>query len=239
MITFPKHTIPGRLLFLCLMAAHTGIAPYLSAEEEPLLSFTYSVHSTLGLLTMEATVEVTAEEVKTAKFRVPNRGFSRPQRYQGDGSFAFRLIGDDGEPGPPVNLPASPEWNGRHVYFFAFGNRGGEVPIRLAPMPENPEFRGRGAVIFGNYSNTPIAAQLGPHRVRTQPGKIVWHPAVDAPDGMQTLIVKAGEDGLRPLYRNLIPVRPDHRLFIFILPGRDDRGERLLVVFDDSLRTRS
>ena len=223
-----------RRLSFVLLALIFGAGTSSAQEDEP-LRFTYSMHSTLGLLRMEATVEATGEAVGTNTFRVPNRGFSEIQSYRGDGSFAYRLLGEeDGPKWPSVSLQAPRSWNGRHLYFFAFRNPGGEVPIRLAPLPENPEFRGRGAIVFGNYASVPIAAKLGEATVRTLPGKTLWRAAPDAPEGMETLLVKAEDDRLRPIYRNRIPIRENERLFIFIVPGPRERGEQLIVIYDRS-----
>jgi hypothetical protein len=232
---FPSPKCGRSVCLLLFVLLATIQLPAAAADEEPLVSFSYSVHSTIGLLTMEASTEVSQTTTTTAVFRVPNRGFSRSQQYTGDGNFSYHLIDADGEAGVSSELLAPIDWNGRHIYFFAFANPGGEASVRLAPLPENPDFRSQGAVVFGNYTQKPIAARLGNNEVRTLPGSTVWNPAVNAPDGMQTLIVKAENGEIRPIYRNLIPVRKNQRLFIMIVPGRNDSGERLLVVFDELL----
>jgi hypothetical protein len=228
-----KYIFPNVCLHLCVLALFVAASISVAQDEEPRISFTFSIHSTLGLLNMEATTEVTEESTVSVKFRVPNRGFSSVHRYTGNGSFAYRLVNNEGDAGPSSSITAPMDWNGRHVFFFAFGNPGGEVPVRLAPMPENPNFRDRGAIIFGNYSQTPMAARLGTHEVRTMPGNTIWNSAIEAPDGMQTLIVKSEDGEIRPIYRNLIPVRENQRLFIMIVPGRNEKSERLIVVFDN------
>lgn len=223
-----RHTIMACALSFVMATLAHGQA---SSQETP-LNFTYSLHSTLGLLRMETPVTVTAEAVETVELRVPNRGFTAPQRYSGDGRFSYRLIGEAGEIWPPVDFRASADWNGHHVYFFVFRNPGGEFPVRFAPMPENPKYRGRGAVVFGNYSDVPIAARLGTDEIRTMPGKTFWRDATEAPEGMETLLVKAEGDRIRPIYRNRIPIREDQRLFIFVVPGPAEGREKLMVVYD-------
>jgi len=221
-----------RTILAVMFAGQIHAARAQAADEEP-ISFTYSIHSTLGLLRIEATTDYTTETPKTTSIRVPNRGFSEMQRYRGFGGFAYRLLeGDDG--GRAVSQFEVPEaWEGKHVYFFAFrGDEAGGQLIRLAPMPVNPDYRGKGAVVFGNYSRRAIAARLGGELVRAPAGETVWRAAPEAPDGMETLLVRIEEDQARPIYRNRIPIRSNQRVFIFITPSERGKGERLIVAYD-------
>ena len=213
------------LLGLCA----SGVARAQSADEEPPVVFSYSLHSTLGLLELE----VPTVHPESVEVRVPNRGFSQPLTYIGYGRFGYRLVVDDRDDQPPaITLDIPRQWLGRHVYFFAFKGGGESQPIRLAPMLENSDFKGDGAIVFGNFSDRPLAAKLGEQQLRARPGQTLWLAAPDAPEGMQTLLVQIGADKPRPIYRNRIPIRSEHRLFILVVPGAREGSEKLLVAYD-------
>ncbi|MBC2593456.1 hypothetical protein H5P28_04200 [Ruficoccus amylovorans] len=223
-LSFYKNLL--RLSLLLSFGQH-GMGVLSAQEEEPPIQFTYSIHSTLGTLELETE----GEGPELVKQWVPNRGFSKVRKYVGLGPLRYRLLSKDGS-SSVQELPVPRQWQGRHIYLFVVRGAGDTETVKLMPIPENPGFSGKGAIVFANFSAANIAAKMDEIVLRAAPGQIYWESSIEAPSGMETILVQSVDDGYRPIYRNRIPVRANERVFIFIVPSKARMGMELLVVFD-------
>jgi len=216
---------PSIVAALACAAAHAVL--HAGPGEKPLIRFDYAMHSTLGSVRLET--ETSAPSTET--MFVPNRGFSPARRYSGKGPFHFRLV-SEGDGGPTQSLEIPRSWTGKLVYFFVAKGPSAKQPVKLLPLPENPDHAGDGAIVFANYTERKIAAQLGAQTLGASPGEVFWRQAPNSPEGMKTMLVEVGQNRAEPIYRNAIPIRSSERLFIFVVSDESRRGMKLLVAYD-------